>query len=126
MSSIHGSGPTGPFGARFPFKRAEASRPSQPELRSPGPDAVRSPQGRPSTDRLDLGASVRPVATLPAADEMVRRAQGLSDLIQQALARNLDQPVRLGGHTASLAEFVAKGLAEDGLSFEDLKRRLGS
>ncbi|MBM3259636.1 MAG: hypothetical protein FJY99_07810 [Candidatus Sericytochromatia bacterium] len=127
MSGIQGAGPTGPFGPRIASRLPDTGKLPLPEGK-PGSAPERGGMVRrpPATDRLELGRVQRALPVLGSAGDMVRGAGGLSDLIQQALSRNLDRPVRLGRHAAGLVDFVAGGLAADGLSFEDLKRRLGS
>ncbi|MEB3236990.1 MAG: hypothetical protein VKO64_05140 [Candidatus Sericytochromatia bacterium] len=127
MSGIQGSGPTGPFGPRISGRRPDTGRLSQGDAKSgQAPERAAGQRRAPATDRLELGRMARIQPPPGTAGDLVRDAAGLADLIQKALSRNLERPVRLGRHAPELVDFVARGLAADGLSFEDLKRRLGS
>jgi hypothetical protein len=127
MSGIQGVGPTGPFGSRIASRLPDTGKLQLPKGKPGGaPDRGEMMRRPPATDRLELGRVQRALPVPGSAEDMVRGAGGLSDLIQKALARNLDRPVRLGRHAVGLVDFVARGLAADGFSFEDLKRRLGT
>ncbi len=58
-----------------------------------------------------------------SASSLIRDAKDLGDLIDKTLARNLGRKVNLGKHRDALVRYVASGLATQGLSFDELKKK---